>query len=140
MKVVFLIVFGVLFLNACSTNQNASIEPIDLIGNKAAVLAYWEIDKKVAPKYSEQAKTQRVSGCVEFSLIIDSNGNAINPKVIKAFPENIFNKQATRAIKKWKWVPTSTNPNRQPVVTTIQQDFVVKKSPNWQEAYNNCKI
>lgn len=140
MKVVFLTVFGVLFLNACSTNQNASIEPIDLIGNKEAVLAYWEIDKKVAPKYPEQAITQRISGCVEFSLIIDSSGKAINPKVIKAFPENIFNKQAMRAIKKWKWVPTSTNSNRQPVVTTIQQDFVVKKSPNWQEAYNNCKI
>ena len=141
MKVSFLNVIGVLFLSACSTtNQNTSNEHLDLIGNKEAVLGYWLVNKKVAPKYPQQAKTQRISGCVEFSLTIDSNGKALNPTIIKAFPEGVFDVQATRAINKWQWIPTATNSNRQPVATTIQHDFVIKNSPNIKDAYKNCKI
>jgi len=140
-KISYLLVCGTLFLSACSTtSQNISLEPINLVGNKEAVLTYWQVAKKVAPGYPQQAKNQRVSGCVEFSLIIDSTGKAINPKIIKAFPKNVFNKQAMRAIKKWKWTPTTANSNRQPVVTTIQHDFVVKSSHNGNNAYKNCKI
>jgi TonB family protein len=141
MKVSFLLVTGVLLLSACSaTKQNVSNEHLDLIGNKEAVLDYWLANKKVAPKYPQQAKTQKISGCVEFSLIIGSDGKAVNPIIIKAFPEGVFDVQATRAIKKWKWTPTETNSNRQPVATTIQHDFVVKESSNWQEAYSSCKV
>ena len=141
MKISFLLVFGILLLNACSTtNQNTSIEHIDLIGDKEAVLNYWLVNKKVVPKYPQQAKTKLLSGCVEFSLIIDSNGKAINPKIIKAFPRGVFNKQARRAIKKWEWVPTKENSEMKPVSTTIQHDFVVKDSLNGKDAYKNCKV
>jgi len=140
-KVSFLFAIGVLLLSGCSTTKkNSSNEHLDLIGNKEAVLVYWVVKKKIAPKYPQQANTKRISGCVEFSLIIDSSGNAINPKIIKAFPEDVFDIQATRAIEKWKWVPTSTNSNRQPVATTIQLDFVVRNSSNYKDAYKNCKI
>ncbi|MCP4988007.1 MAG: energy transducer TonB [Colwellia sp.] len=141
MKVSILLVTGVLLLSACSaTKQNVSNEHLDLIGNKEAVLEYWLANKKVAPKYPQQAKTQKISGCVEFSLIIGSDGKAINPTIIKAFPEGVFDVQATRAIKKWKWTPTEANSSRQPVATTIQHDFVVRNSPNGKDAYKNCKI
>jgi protein TonB len=140
-KISFLYAIGVLLLSACSTTKpNTSNEHLDLIGNKEAVLDYWLVNKKVTPKYPQQAKAQRISGCVEFSLIIDSNGKAISPTIIKAFPEGVFNIQATRAIKKWTWVPTVTNSNRQPVATTIQHDFVVRDSPNGKDAYKNCKV
>ncbi|WP_372770617.1 energy transducer TonB [Pseudoalteromonas sp.] len=141
MKVSFLLIAGALILSACSTTkQNVSNEHLDLIGNKYAVLDYWLASKKVAPKYPQQAKTQKISGCVEFSLIIDSDGKAINPTIIKAFPEGVFDVQATRAIKKWKWKPTEANSNRQPVATTIQHDFVVRNSSNGKDAFKNCKI
>ena len=141
MKVSILLVIGVLLLSACSaTKQNVSNEHLDLIGNKEAVLEYWLANKKVAPKYPQQAKTQKISGCVEFSLIIGSNGKATNPTIIKAFPEGVFNVQAMRAINKWKWLASANNLDKMPVATTIQLDFVVKKSTNWQEAYKNCKI
>jgi TonB family protein len=140
-KVSFLFAIGVLLLSGCSTTKkDYSNEYVDLIGNKYAVLDYWVVKKKIGPKYPQQANTKRISGCVEFSLIIDSSGNAINPKIIKAFPEGVFDIQATRAIKKWKWVPTSKNSNRQPVATTIQHDCVVRNSFNFKDAYKNCKI
>jgi len=79
-KVSFLFAIGVLLLSGCSTTKkNSSNEHLDLIGNKEAVLVYWVVKKKIAPKYPQQANTKRISGCVEFSLIIDSSGNAINP-------------------------------------------------------------
>lgn len=141
MKLSFFLVIGVLFLSACSaTKQNTLNDYIDLINDKEAVLNYWIVHTKVAPKYPQQAKTKVLSGCVEFSLIIGSDGKALNPTIVKTFPKGVFDAQATRAIKKWKWAPTVTNPNRQAVATTIQYDFVVKESPNWQEAYDRCKV
>lgn len=83
---------------------------------------------------------QRISGCVEFSLTIGSDGNAVNPTIIKAFPDGVFDVQAARAIKQWKWAQTAENSNKQPVVTTIQHDFVINNSPNYNEAYKACKI
>jgi len=140
-KVSLLLVIGVFLLSACSTtNLNTSNEYLDLIGNKEAVLDYWLVKKKIIPKYPQQANMKKISGCVEFSLVIDSKGKALNPTIIKAFPEGVFDIQAARAIKKWKWIPTETNSNRQPVATTIQHDFVVRNSPNGKDAYKNCKI
>jgi TonB family protein len=141
MKVSFLFAIGVLLLSGCSTTkQNSSNEHLDLIGNKEAVRDYWVINKKIAPKYPLQAKIKKISGCVEFSLIIGSDGKSISPVIIKAFPEGVFDIQATRAINKWKWLPTVANSNRQPVATTIQHDFIVKNSTNYKEAYKVCKI
>jgi len=128
-------------LSACATtNQNAPSSHIDLIGNKDAVLDYWVADKKVAPKYPQRAAKKRISGCVEFSLVIDSNGKATSTKIIKAFPEGVFDIEASRAIKKWVWSPTVTNEDRKSVATTIQLDFVVRDSSNGKSAYKVCKI
>lgn len=113
---------------------------LDLIGDKEAVLDYWLISKIISAKYPQQAKTQGISGCVEFSLIINANGKATNAKIIKSFPEGVFDKQAMRAIKQWRWAPTDTNSNKQPVATTIQHDFALKNSPNRNAAYKYCKI
>jgi len=140
-KIPFLYATGALLLSACSgTNPNASYDHLDFIGNKEAVLDYWLVKNKVAPEYPEKAKNRRVSGCVEFSLIIDSNGRVLTPTIIKAFPEGVFNIQAIKAIKKWKWIPTVSNSRRQAVATTIQHDFVTRNSSNGKDAYKNCKV
>ena len=83
---------------------------------------------------------KNLSGCVEFSLVIGSNGRAVSPLIIKPFPDGLFDIKATRAIKKWIWSATSSNTKRIPVTTTIQLDFVVKDSINRKSAYKVCKI
>jgi hypothetical protein len=133
--------FCALLLSACATtNESLPKEYIDLVGNKEAVLDYWIVDKKVAPKYPLLAAKKRMSGCVEFLLVIDSNGKALKPKIIKEFPEGVFGVPAYKAIKKWSWKPTVSNTNKKPVSTTVQLDFVVKDSPNGKNAYKACKI
>jgi len=139
-KVIYSIVLGS-FLSACSTTKQEAVhEHINLIGDKNAVLDYWVTDKKVAPEYPLGAAKKGLSGCVEFSLVIGSNGRAVSPKIIKSFPEGVFDIKATRAIKKWIWSATPSNTKRNPVATTIQLDFVVKDSINRKSAYKVCKI
>lgn len=139
MNKTFIYISAALLLGACAT-KNAENKYIDLTGNKDAVLNYWLVDKKVKPEYSQQATVKKLAGCVEFSLVIDSNGRAINTKIIKSFPQGAFDKQAIRAIKKWRWVATAENTDKQAVATTIQHDFVIRNAFNKKEAYKHCKI
>ncbi|WP_166425691.1 energy transducer TonB [Paraglaciecola sp. 20A4] len=141
MNKLLLVVVGGFLVGGCATvPKQSTLTALDLTADKAAVNNYWITYRKVAPEYPQQAKNDKISGCVEFSLLIDVNGRAVEPTIIKAFPEGVFDKQADNAIRKWLWVPTKTNTERQPVLTTIQQDFVVRNSQNAKAAYDACKI
>ncbi|GHB76515.1 hypothetical protein GCM10008107_27540 [Psychrosphaera saromensis] len=147
MNKLLLIISCIIFLSACTTNtqtaQTSQVnapEYLNLIGNKDEVLNYWVVDKSVAPKYPISAGEDKVSGCVEFSLIIDSNGMADDLIIVKSFPETMFDKPAIDAINKWIWLPTETNMNKQTVATTIQFDFITKEPVNESEVYEACRI
>lgn len=136
-----LAVSAIFVLTACSTvHQSAVTEAVDLVGNKKAVEKYWLIERKVAAEYPVAAGKNAISGCVEFSLLIDSNGKAQNLKIIKSFPGSTFNKKAYEALQKWQWIPGAGNTQKQPVLTTVQLDFTTKKSVNYAQAYSACKI
>jgi TonB family protein len=146
-KKLLLIVGCILFLAACTTSttqiKNSQInnsEYLNLIGDKDEVLNYWVVDKSVAPKYPIIAGEEKVSGCVEFSLIIGSNGMADDLIIVKSFPETLFDKPAIEAIEKWIWLPTDTNINKQTVATTIQFDFITKQPVNESEVNKACRI
>lgn len=137
-----LLVFSAIFvLSACSAvNQSATTEYLDLVGDKKAVEKYWVTERKVAPDYPEYAGKNAISGCVEFTLLINEEGKPQNITVSKSFPGATFNKQAYEALRKWQWEPSSDNTQRQPVLTTVQLDFVTPKSVNYDDAYKACKI
>ena len=136
-----LAVSAVFALSACSTvNQSSEKESLDLVGNKEAVEKYWIVERKVAPEYPLAAGKNGISGCVEFTLSIDSDGKPQNLTVIKSFPGSTFNKKAYEALKRWLWVAATSNTQKQPVLTTIQLDFTTQKSINHAEAYAACKI
>ena len=139
-KLLLVVVWGVLVGGCAAVPKQSTLTPLNLTAHKEAVDDYWITYRKVAPVYPQQAKNDKISGCVEFSLLIDVNGRAVEPTIIKAFPEGVFDEQAAIAIRKWLWVPTKTNTERQPVLTTIQHDFVVRNSQNAKAAYDACKI
>lgn len=136
-----LLIPAILALSACSTvNQSAVTEQLDLMGKKDVVEKYWVVERKVAPEYPADAGKNSISGCVEFTLLIDGNGKPQNLTVIKSFPGSTFNKKAYEALRKWQWAPGASNMQKQPVLTTIQLDFTTQKSVNHAEAYSACKI
>ena len=137
-----LLAVSVIFvLSACSTvNQPVEREYLDLVGNKEAVEKYWIVERKVAPEYPADAGKNGISGCVEFTLLIDGDGKPQNLTVVKSFPGSTFNRKAYEALRKWQWTPGADNTQKQPVLTTIQLDFTTQKSVNHAEAYSACKI
>ena len=140
-KSYLLLLSAIISLGACSTlNQSSEIEYLDLVGDKEAVENYWVVDRVVVPGYPATAGQNGISGCVEFTLIIDANGKPQNMEVIKSFPGSTFNKKAYEALRKFRWAPSITNTQKQPVLTTMQLDFTTQKSVNHAEAYSACKI
>lgn len=136
-----LAVLAIFALSACSTvNQSAVTKSLYLVGNKKAVEKYWVVERKFAPEYPLDASKNGISGCVEFTLLIDGDGKPQNLKVIKSFPGSTFNKKAYEALRKWQWAPATSNTQKQSVLTTIQLDFTTQKSVNHAEAFAACKI
>lgn len=59
----------------------------------------------IAPNYPRKAAIAKIEGWVEISFTITEGGTVINPKVIAAKPVRIFNREALRAILKYKFKP-----------------------------------
>ncbi|WP_068547144.1 energy transducer TonB [Thalassotalea crassostreae] len=58
---------------------------------------------RVAPKYPSVALRDGKQGWVQLSFSITKSGSVSDVKVIAAQPKRIFNKEAIKALKKWKY-------------------------------------
>ncbi len=59
--------------------------------------------KKVNPRYPRKAKIKRQEGFVQLAFNIDENGLVSNVKVLDSNPKGSFERNAIRAIKRWKF-------------------------------------
>ncbi|EAW29045.1 putative TonB protein [Alteromonadales bacterium TW-7] len=115
-----------LALSACNSTSDVKdneIQPIDFEGDKKALEKMWIVLKNDYPIYPTDAARRGISGCVDFSFVINSEGKAQNIQVIKAIPDSTFIRSAKKSLKKFRWQPTELNDERQPAITTLQLDF-----------------
>ncbi|MBL4659439.1 MAG: energy transducer TonB [Alcanivoracaceae bacterium] len=63
----------------------------------------------IAPNYPRKAAIAKIEGWVEMSFTITETGTVINPKVIASKPIRIFDREALRAILKYKFKPKIEN-------------------------------
>jgi protein TonB len=79
---------------------------------------------RIEPKYPIQAARDGKEGWVRLSFTINEIGGVEDVKVIEAEPKRIFDKEARRALRKWKYKPKVVDgkPQRQPGLT-VQLDF-----------------
>ena len=79
------------------------------IGNFAAVDKTAEGDiipiVVIRPMYPRDAAMQGLEGWVKIEFTITAIGTVKSPRVIDAKPPRIFNREAIRAILKWKFKP-----------------------------------
>lgn len=61
---------------------------------------------KVAPQYTEEAKTAKVSGSVLLSLVVDENGNAQDIQVARSLDEGL-DQNAIAAVRQWRFAPAT---------------------------------
>lgn len=64
---------------------------------------------QTAPNYPITALQKGLEGWVKLSFDVDPSGMAKNIKVVKSSHRNVFDKEAKRALKKWKFKPGKQN-------------------------------
>jgi len=84
---------------ACHLNHEKSCDY--LIGLRHVV--------RIEPRYPRKAALAGVEGWVKLSFTINEYGGVADVNVIEAYPKDIFNKAAMRALVKWKYKPKIVN-------------------------------
>ena len=64
---------------------------------------------RVAPQYPMRAAERGIQGWVEMEFTISVAGTVKDPVVLASHPGSIFDKEALRAIRKWKYNPKIVN-------------------------------
>lgn len=64
---------------------------------------------RISPKYPANAAQQGIEGWVQLEFTIDASGIVKDIKVTDAEPKRIFNREAIRALRKWKYRPQLVN-------------------------------
>tara|TARA_B110001452_G_scaffold239707_1_gene220869 strand:- start:945 stop:2159 length:1215 start_codon:yes stop_codon:yes gene_type:complete len=80
-----------------------------------------EPEIRIQPRYPISAANDDITGSVVLKFDIMPAGNVMNISVVKSVPEGIFDKESRRALKQWKYKP-STNGTKD---THVQLDFVL---------------
>lgn len=84
---------------------------------------------RIEPKYPVQAARDGKEGWVRLSFTINEVGGVEDVDVIEADPKRVFNREAKRALRKWKYKPKIVDgkPVKQPGMR-VQLDFTLDKS------------
>jgi protein TonB len=79
---------------------------------------------RIEPRYPMKAAREGKEGWVQMSFSIDTLGGVTDIKVIKSQPKRIFDREAKKALAKWKYKPKIVD--GKPIVQTgltVQLDF-----------------
>ncbi len=60
---------------------------------------------RVEPRYPVEAARQGISGWVQLRFSVDESGQVQDVEVIAAEPATIFNREAMRALRRWRYQP-----------------------------------
>lgn len=60
---------------------------------------------RIEPQFPREALLKGIGGWVEVEFTIEPDGSVSNPKIIDSQPPRIFDRNALRAIYKWKFKP-----------------------------------
>lgn len=83
---------------------------------------------RVEPRFPVEAMRQGLSGWVKLAFNINESGSVTDIRVIEAEPRNVFDREAIRALRRWKYQPQFVE--GQPVKQMdlqVQLDFVLQQ-------------
>lgn len=77
--------------------------------SEGGITSNWEPATKVDPDFPMEARQKGVEGFVLLQMDIDESGKPENIEVIKAEPRNLFEKEAKKAVRQWRYKPRMVN-------------------------------
>jgi protein TonB len=77
----------------------------------------------VQPTYPAFARTAKIQGTVEVSIVVDAAGNVASAEIVKSISQ--LDKAALEAVRKWKYAPTVVNGTAVPVTMVVQVAFTL---------------
>lgn len=84
---------------------------------------------RITPKYPVTAARDGKEGWVQLGFTISEIGTVISPYIINSEPKRVFDKEAIRALRKWKYKPKMVEGKAvQQAGQSIQLDFKLDKS------------
>jgi protein TonB len=78
---------------------------------------------KIAPDYPPQARRRKVEGFVELEFRVATSGNAEDIRVLRSEPEGLFDRNAVRALMRWKFKPAERNGVPEAATTRTTMNF-----------------
>ena len=60
---------------------------------------------KIAPRCPPEAAINGIDGSVVLNLLVNEKGKVVNVKLVSAKPARIFDKEASRAVRRWQFKP-----------------------------------
>lgn len=81
-----------------------------------------ELIHKVEPEYSEEARKAKFQGVVVLYIVVDQNGNAVTPRVMKSLGLGLDEK-AMEAVRQWKFKPGYKDGKPVAVAATVEVNF-----------------
>jgi len=60
---------------------------------------------KIAPRCPPEASRNGIDGEVVLSLVVNANGKVESIKLVSSKPARIFNREATKAVRRWQFKP-----------------------------------
>ncbi|KLV08032.1 energy transducer TonB [Photobacterium ganghwense] len=82
---------------------------------------------KQDPVYPPKAQQRGIEGYVVFSFTVDAQGRPTDIQITDANPKRIFDREAMRALKKWKYQPKVVDGRAVPYVQTAKIVFKMEK-------------
>lgn len=92
----------------------------------------------VRPKYPWRARANGVEGFVELSFEVDSDGNVSEVEVLDSIPKGIFDRAASVALKKWKFLPLVDGLESRRLVQTF--DFSLEEKLEPRKKRRSCVV
>src|SRR5215467_8815180 len=84
------------------------------------------IIKRVEPRYTDEARQERVVGTVILQTVIQTNGTADILKVVKPMPFGLT-ESAVEALQQWRFMPAVRNGKEIPVAANIEVAFNIEQ-------------
>ncbi len=106
---------------ALTENSHGDIEILNLkeVDEQPKIVSYYH------PRYPFEAKARGIEGRVLLRFIVDKAGNVLNPQVVSAEPEGIFEQAALDTVTKYRLKPAIKDGKRVNTVVKLPINFIL---------------